>query len=122
MPAKQKENALSGKGNRSLLILKLLIKSNRIDPSAFDFATEFNTVWFFEEGIKTGSVARNFGDALLARQFNGRYHIKTIGDKFVKQMSVSEALHMLKLDAEGMADVVLEDLEKDWKQIMKKKT
>ena len=49
---------------------------------------------------------------LLARQFNGCYHIKTIGDKFVKQMSVSEALHMLKLDAEGMADVVLEDLDR----------
>ena len=27
-------------------------------------------------------------------------------------MSVSEALHMLKLDAEGMADVVLEDLDR----------
>ena len=92
-------------------ILKLC-KIKPIDPLAFDFATEFNTVWFFEEGIKTGSVARNFGDALLARQFNGCYHIKTIGDKFVKQMSVSEALHMLKLDAEGMAEVVLEDLDR----------
>ena len=92
-------------------ILKLC-KIKPIDTAAFDFATEFNTVWFFEEGIKTGSVARNFGDALLARQFSGCYHIKTIGDKFVKQMSVSEALHMLKLDAEGMADVVLEDLDR----------
>ena len=92
-------------------ILKLC-KIKPIDTAAFDFATKFNTVWFFEEGIKTGSVARNFGDALLARQFSGCYHIKTIGDKFVKQMSVSEALHMLKLDAEGMADVVLEDLDR----------
>lgn len=106
-----KAKEMLAKKGIEVCILKLC-KIKPIDPLAFDFATEFNTVWFFEEGIKTGSVARNFGDALLARQFNGCYHIKTIGDKFVKQMSVSEALHMLKLDAEGMADVVLEDLDR----------
>ena len=34
-----------------------------------------------------------------------------IDDKFVKQMSVSEALHELKLDNDGMVKTICKDLK-----------
>ena len=70
----------------------------------------FENVWFFEEGIKNGGIARNFSDLLQRTKFNGIYHIKAINDEFVKQMSVSEALAMLKLDSKGMFDVITKNL------------
>ena len=67
-------------------------------------------MWFFEEGVKNGGIARNFADLIVLRGFKGSYHIKAIGDEFVKQMSVNEALEMLKLDSKGMVDVIKKDI------------
>jgi 1-deoxy-D-xylulose-5-phosphate synthase len=47
--------------------------------------------------------------------FTGNYHLKAIHDKFVKQMSVNEALKMLKLDSEGMTELVIKDLANEKK-------
>lgn len=91
-------------------ILKLC-RIRPINREAVDFSSGFKNVWFFEEGIKNGGIARNFSDLLQLTSFRGNYHIKAINDKFVKQMSVSEALKMLRLDSEGMCDVITKDLE-----------
>lgn len=91
-----------------------LLKLCRIKPintQTVNFASRFKHVWFFEEGIKNGGIARNFSDLLALTHFSGSYHIKAINDTFVKQMSVSEALHMLKLDSQGMTEVILKDIE-----------
>lgn len=93
-----------------LCILKLC-RIRPINREAVEFAACFKNVWFFEEGIKNGGIARNFSDLLQLTSFGGNYHIKAINDKFVKQMSVSEALKMLKLDSDGMFDVITKDLE-----------
>lgn len=93
-----------------ICILKLC-KIRPIDNEAVEFSAGFKNVWFFEEGIKNGGIARNFSDLLQLTNFDGNYHIKAINDKFVKQMSVSEALKMLSLDSEGMCDVIIKDLE-----------
>ncbi len=96
-----------------ICILKLC-KIKPIDKKAVEFASEFENVWFFEEGIKNGGIARNFSDLLCLTSFNGKYHIKAIDDKFVKQMTVSEALDMLKLDDNGMVSVISNEIkEKD---------
>lgn len=94
-------------------ILKLC-KIKPICKEAVDLASEFKNVWFFEEGIKNGGIARNFSDMMIFTSFKGNYHIKAINDKFVKQMSVSEALSMLRLDSNGMVDVITKSL-KDFK-------
>ena len=47
----------------------------------------------------------------MCTEFNGVYHIKAINDKFVKQMSVTEALNMLKLDDKGMVEVISTELK-----------
>lgn len=93
-----------------ICILKLC-KIKPINQDAVEFASKFENVWFFEEGIKNGGIARNFSDLLLFTNFKGNYHIKAINDKFVKQMSVSEALAMLKLDAKGMSELIIKGLK-----------
>ena len=93
-----------------ICILKLC-RIKPIDENAVDFAADFDNVWFFEEGIKNGGIARNFSDLLCCTQFCGDYHIKAINDKFVKQMSVSEALHELKLDDDGMVNTITKNLK-----------
>lgn len=82
-----------------------------VSDEAVAFAARFADVWFFEEGVKNGGIARNFADFIVLQGFRGRYHIKTVGDAFVRQMEVSEALKMLKLDDEGMAEVIVKDLK-----------
>ena len=90
-------------------ILKLC-KIKPISTEAVFFASRFEQVWYFEEGVKNGGIARNFADLIAHRGFKGNYHIKAIGDEFVKQMSVNEALSMLKLDSKGMVDVIKKDI------------
>ncbi|MEE1219631.1 MAG: 1-deoxy-D-xylulose-5-phosphate synthase [Ruminococcus sp.] len=93
-----------------ICILKLC-KIKPIDKAAVQFASEFKNIWFFEEGIKNGGIARNFADLLIFSDFKGDYHIRAIDDRFVKQMSVSSALNMLKLDDEGMVNVISKELK-----------
>ncbi len=92
------------------ICLLKLCRIKPIDKDAVDFAAKFENVWFFEEGIKNGGIARNFSDFLVRTNFKGSYHIKAIDDKFVKQMTVSQALNMLKLDDDGMVNVISTDL------------
>ena len=96
------KEALS-KDGIEVCILKLC-RIKPINPQAIEFARDFKGVWFFEEGILNGGIARTFSDMLTLGGFEGSYHIRAIRDGFVKQMSVDEALHMLRLDAEGMAE------------------
>lgn len=90
-------------------ILKLC-KIKPISHEAVFFASRFKDIWFFEEGVKNGGIARNFADLVALRGFKGQYHIKAIGDDFVKQMTVTEALEMLKLDDKGMVEVIKKDI------------
>ena len=90
-----------------------LLKLCRIKPvsrEAVIFASRFDEVWFFEEGVKNGGIARNFADLISYVGFKGNYHIKAIGDEFVPQMTVNEALELLRMDDKGMAEVILRDL------------
>ncbi len=93
-------------------ILKLC-RLKPIDENAVEFASGFENVWFFEEGIKNGGIARNFSDMLYRKDFGGSYHIRAIDDKFVKQMSVDEALNMLKLDTSGIIDTITKNLKEN---------
>ena len=91
-----------------ICILKLC-KIKPINPKTIAFAREFEEVWFFEEGILNGGIARTFSDMLTWSGFEGRYHIRAIRDDFVRQMSVEEALCMLRLDTEGMVNIITKE-------------
>ena len=97
------------KKKTDVCILKLC-KIKPVSQEAVFFASRFQSIWFFEEGVKNGGIARNFADLIALRGFKGSYHIKAIGDEFVRQMSVNEALEMLKLDSKGMVEVIKKDI------------
>lgn len=91
-------------------ILKLC-KIKPINPEAISVAMGFKRIWFFEEGVKNGGIARTFGDLVQLNNFDGNYYIKAINNGFVKQMSVTQALEMLGLDSKGIADRIQKDLK-----------
>lgn len=86
-----------------ICILKLC-RIKPINPDTIDFSRGFKKVWFFEEGILNGGIARTFSDMLTRGGFEGSFHIRAIRDGFVRQMTVDEALHMLRMDADGMVE------------------
>ena len=105
-----KARTMLGEQGLDVCILKLC-KIKPISREAVFFASRFREIWFFEEGVKNGGIARQFSDLVVLSGFKGRYHIKAIGDEFVKQMTVAEALAMLKLDSDGMAEVITRNLQ-----------
>ena len=85
-------------------ILKLC-RIKPIDEKAIEFAAGFDRIYFFEEGMRSGSVADNLRDQLQKSGWNGAYRVRAVDDTFVQHASVSATLRNLGLDAESMADL-----------------
>lgn len=89
-------------------ILKLC-RIKPIDPAAVQFASDFGRIYFYEEGMLSGSVAMTLRGMLDDLRYRGEYRVRAIDDCFVAHASVCEALHSLALDAESMAKTIGED-------------
>ena len=74
-------------------------------PQAVVAMQEYDQVIFFEEGVKTGGIASQVGDALLESGFRGRYSSVAV-QGFVKQASVAGSLEHAGLSASKMSDYV----------------
>lgn len=85
-------------------ILKLC-RIKPIDEKAIAFAAGFERIYFFEEGMRSGSVADDLRDQLQKSGWNGAYRVRAVDDTFVQHASVSATLRNLGLDAESMADL-----------------
>lgn len=90
---------------KEVCILKLC-RIKPIDPEAIRFASCFRRVHFFEEGMRSGGVGDTFESELVKLRFEGSYAITAIEDMFIPHSKDTEALHALKLDAEGMFDIM----------------
>ncbi len=90
---------------KEVCILKLC-RIKPIDPEAIRFASCFRRVHFFEEGMRSGGVGETFESELVKVRFEGSYAITAIEDMFIPHSKDAEALHALKLDAEGMFDTL----------------
>lgn len=93
------------KDNISICILKL----NRIKPiprEAINTALKYNKIFFFEEGMATGGVGEHFNYELSRNGYKGDFTLNAIDKSFVKQGSVEDTLHRLKLDCEGMTEII----------------
>ncbi|MBQ8000571.1 MAG: 1-deoxy-D-xylulose-5-phosphate synthase [Ruminococcus sp.] len=90
---------------KEVCILKLC-RIKPIDPEAIRFASCFRRVHFFEEGMRSGGVGDTFESELVKLRFEGSYAITAIEDMFIPHSKDTEALHALKLDAEGMFDIL----------------
>lgn len=91
---------LKEKGTDMLLLSLNQIKP--IDRGVFDILLDKKSIYFFEEGIKSGGIGEKLGSELLEKGYSGKYRIKAIENKFVEQASVSELLCAYGLDCEAM--------------------
>ena len=82
-----------------------VIKLNKIYPISDDLIEclkGYDRLHFFEEGIKTGSIAQHIGSRLLESGFGGEYKISAIDSQFVPGASVSQLMKKYGLDADSM--------------------
>lgn len=97
---------------RDLCILKLC-RIKPIDERAVKLASGFKHIYFFEEGMRSGSVADHFRDLLDQQDFGGSYKVSAVDNIYVQHASVASTLHTLGLDAQSMADSLLSETEVD---------
>lgn len=102
--------AVEAKGMLSKYSIEVcILKLNRIKPFDIDsikFASRFKRIEFFEEGMRSGGIAEMFESELARLNYDGKYRINAIEDVFVPHTKDSAALHALKLDAEGMCNIL----------------
>ena len=82
-------------------VLKLC-RIKPIDPAAAVIAMDYKKIFFFEEGMLSGSVAQSFRLMLDSDGYTGEYDITAIGDEYIRQATVADTLRRLGLDAESM--------------------
>ena len=88
------------------------IKFNRIkpiNPNVLDLLKNVKTVYFFEEGIKSGGVGECFGSMLAESDVTAKFRHICIEDEFIKQASVESQLKKYRLDKESIIDIVNQD-------------
>ena len=89
-------------------ILKLC-RIKPIDPEAVQFAARCERIFFFEEGMLSGSIAHSLRDQLADAGWRGEYHIAAIDGCFVQHATVAETLRTLGLDSAAMVKAIRGD-------------
>ena len=82
-----------------------LIKLNQIKPiddTVCEHLKKCETVYFYEESIKSGSVGGIFASMLIENDINVHFKHFGIDDEFVKQASVEHQLEHYNLDAKSI--------------------
>ena len=90
---------------RDVCILKLC-RVKPIDHQAVEEAKAFRNIFFFEEGIRSGSVADILRDQLEEIGYDGHYHVRAVDNIYVQHAAVQSSLKALGLDAESMAAAI----------------
>ncbi len=86
-----------------------ILKLNKIFPineKAIDISMDFDEIHFFEESIKSGSIAEHFATKLVEKGFRGKFKIHAIDGNFVSAASVESSLNKLKLDSKSMLEAL----------------
>ena len=82
-----------------------LIKLNKIKPideSVVEYLKNCDTVYFYEESVKSGSVGEIFASLLIENNINVHFKHIAIDDEFVKQASVCRQLEHYNLDTNSI--------------------
>ncbi len=86
-----------------------VLKLNRIRPidhEAVEIAMKARNIFFFEEGIRTGSVGEKLAATLLEKGYKGSYSLTAVEDCFVRQSTVPQLMKQYGFDADSIADKV----------------
>lgn len=100
-----------------------LMKLNTIRPlaiGALGTAKKYPTVYFFEEGIRSGGVGEHFGFHLFGAGFTGNYRLIALNGA-VPQAKTETALHKAGLDAAMIAMHITNDRRLGGTHVSKKK-
>lgn len=106
--AKAKEKL--DKSGKKVSVIKLNVVKP-LDVQTVKISLNFKSVFFFEEGIQKGGIGETFGYELMKNNFEGKYKITAIDEKFVSHASVKSSLHSLLLDCDGMVKTVKMECE-----------
>ncbi len=68
--------------------------------------TNKNSVWFFEEGQRSGGVGEKLASVLLENGYSGKYNLTAVNDKFVEQAHVDELLGIYNLSKDKIISVI----------------
>ena len=101
-----KARGIIHKNGKKLCILKLC-RIKPIDPEAVRFAGSFKEIHFFEEGMRSGSVADAMKSMLDELGYDGAYHVSAVENQYVQHAPVQSSLKTLGLDADAMAQTIL---------------
>ena len=86
-----------------------VLKLNRIrpiDPEAIELAMKAKHIFFFEEGVRTGSVGEKLAATLLEKGYKGSFSLTAVEDCFVKQSTVPQLMKQYGLDADSIAEKI----------------
>lgn len=89
-------------------VLKLT-KIFPIEQDIIEISKAYKQIFFFEEGILSGSIAEKLTTLLYTQGYKGNIKITAISH-FVKQATVLSALKTVKLDTQSMINTVLQEL------------
>ena len=86
-----------------------VLKLNRIrpiDPEAVELAMKAKRIFFFEEGVRTGSVGEKLAATLLEKGYKGSFSLTAVEDCFVKQSTIPQLMKQYGLDADSIAEKI----------------
>lgn len=95
--------------NISVSVL-ILNKIKPINPEIIDIAKKYNTIFFYEESVKSGSIGESFADNLLNNGFNNEYIHIAVEDKFIPHASVQSLMKKYKLDTDSIVKNIMEKM------------
>lgn len=90
---------------RSISLLSL----NQIKPIPFETIEIMlgkKSVYFFEEGLRSGGTGEKTALMLLENNYKGKFKLTAVNDEFVGQATVDELLKKYLLDSDGMIKVI----------------
>ena len=100
------DNAIKAKGNLQYTSVLKLNKISPIDDEIIAIAKNFEKIYFFEEGMKSGGIGEHFGGLLSGIGYKGEFLITAIDNEFLPQQSVEKTLEKLNLDEQSMIRIV----------------
>jgi 1-deoxy-D-xylulose-5-phosphate synthase len=84
-----------------------VLKLNKIKPidiGVIDALKNVESVYFYEEAVKSGSVGECFASLLIENNVNVKFEHICINDEFVKQASVLRQLEFYGMDKQSIVD------------------
>ena len=99
-------NAVDAQKNLSDTDVLKLNKIYPISQELIDCIKKYQSVYFFEEGIKSGGIAEHIGCLLSEQDFDGKYIVKAIDGEFVAAGSIDSSLKKYGLDTDSMIKTV----------------